>query len=180
MTSVSITTVGAFQTAGAVLIVAFIVGPPATAFLRPRNLARMLVLAVLVGAASAVLGYWVAYAIDSSIAGAMAMTIGAVFALAMLLSPDQGLIASARRRFRQQWEFAQTMLVIHLFNHEGLPEAEVENRLEQLHEHLRWTPERSRDVVSRAVNSGLVRSDGGELLLTPAGRERARAGIALT
>ena len=180
MTSVSITTVGAFQTAGAVLIVAFIVGPPATAFLLTRNLARMLVLAVLVGAASAVLGYWVAYAIDSSIAGAMAMTIGAVFALAMLLSPDQGLIASARRRFLQQWEFAQTMLVIHLFNHEGLPEAEVENRLEQLHEHLRWTPERSRDVVSRAVNSGLVRSDGGELLLTPAGRERARAGIALT
>ena len=97
MTSVSITTVGAFQAAGAILIVAFIVGPPATAFLLTRNLARMVVLAVVIGAASAVLGYWLAYLIDSSIAGAMAlMTFAAVFLAALLLSPEQGVVAGAR------------------------------------------------------------------------------------
>jgi manganese/zinc/iron transport system permease protein len=180
MTSISVTTVGAFQTAGAVLIVAFVVGPPSTAFLFTRNLARMLVLAAVIGAASAVLGYWVAYTIDSSIAGAMAMTIGAVFVLALLLSPDQGVIAGARRHVRQKWEFAQTMLVIHLFNHEGLPEEEVENRVDHLHEHLRWSPEHSQDVVTRAVHNGLVRSSSGDLFLTESGRQRARDGIALT
>jgi manganese/zinc/iron transport system permease protein len=179
MSSVSITTVGAFQTAGAVLIVAFIVGPPSTAFLLTRNLGRMLVLAVVIGAVSAVLGYWVAYAIDTSIAGAMAMTIGIVFVAALLLSPDQGVVASARRRIRQRWEFAQTRLVIHLFNHEGLPEAEIENRVAHLHEHLRWSPEHSREVVTRARNGGLVRAADGHLLLTDSGRERARQGIAL-
>jgi manganese/zinc/iron transport system permease protein len=180
MTSVSITTVGAFQAAGAVLIVAFIVGPPATAFLLTRNLGRMLVLAVSIGAGSAVLGYWVAYLIDSSIAGAMAMTIGAVFLVTLLLSPDQGVVASARRRLRQRWEFAQTMLVIHLFQHEGLPEEAVENRREHLHEHLQWTEERARDVVARAERSGLITASNGSLHLTPTGRARAREGIALT
>lgn len=180
MTSVSVTTVGAFQTAGAVLIVAFIVGPPSTAFLLTRNLGRMLVLAVGIGAGSAVLGYWVAYLIDTSIAGAMAMTIGGVFLVALFLSPDQGVLAGARRRVRQQWEFAQTMLVIHLFNHEGLPEEEVESRAAHLHEHLHWSPERVREVVDRARAGGLVVEANGLLDLTDAGRARAAEGIALT
>ena len=180
MTSVSITTVGAFQAAGAVLIVAFIVGPPATAFLLTRNLARMLALAVLIGMVSAVLGYWLAYLIDSSIAGAMALTIGAVFLATLLLSPEQGVVAGARRRIRQRWEFAQTMLVIHLFQHEGLPEERVENRREHLHEHLSWSEERARDVVERAERGGLITASNGSLHLTPSGRARAREGIALT
>jgi manganese/zinc/iron transport system permease protein len=179
MTSVSITTVGAFQTAGAVLIVAFIVGPPATAFLLTRNLGRMLVLAMVIGAISAVIGYWVAYAIDSSIAGSMAVTIGVVFLLAMMFSPEQGVVASARRRVRQKWDFAQTMLVIHLFNHEGLPEAEVESRAAHLHEHLHWNPERVREVVTRAERSGLVTEQNGLLDLTERGRTRAAESIAL-
>jgi manganese/zinc/iron transport system permease protein len=180
MTSVSVTTVGAFQTAGAVLIVAFIVGPPSTAFLLTRNLGRMLILAMVIGAVSAVLGYWVAYLIDTSIAGAMAMTIGAVFLLALLFSPDQGVLAGARRRVRQQWDFAQTMLVIHLFNHEGLPEEDVESRVAHLHEHLHWSPDRVRDVVQRARDAGLVTERNGFLDLTDQGRTRAADGIALT
>jgi manganese/zinc/iron transport system permease protein len=180
MTSVSITTVGAFQTAGAVLIVAFIVGPPSTAFLLTRNLARMLVLAVAIGAISAVLGYWMAYLIDTSIAGAMAMTIGVVFVLALLFSPDQGVLASARRRVRQRWEFAQTMLVIHLFTHAGLPEETVENRAADLHEHLHWSPERVAEVIERARRGGLITERNGLLDLTDRGRARAADGIALT
>jgi manganese/zinc/iron transport system permease protein len=126
-----------------------------------------------------VLGYWVAYLIDSSIAGAMAMTIGAVITVTLLLSPDQGVVASARRRIRQRWEFAQTMLVIHLFQHEGLPEEETENRREHLHEHLQWTEERARNVVERAERNGLITASNGSLHLTAEGRIRAREGIAL-
>jgi manganese/zinc/iron transport system permease protein len=179
MTSVSITTVGAFQTAGAVLIVAFIVGPPSTAFLLTRNLTTMIFLATGIGAGSAVLGYWVAYLIDTSIAGAMAMTIGGVFTVALLFSPDQGVLAGARRRVRQKWEFAQTMLVIHLFNHEGLPEAEVESRAAHLDEHLHWSKERVTAVIERAQANGLVVEQNGLLDLTDAGRARAAERIAL-
>ena len=79
-----------------------------------------------IGAGSALAGYWLAYALDASIAGAMATMTGVAFALAWLFAPGRGLVAAARRRARQKLEFAQTMLTIHLANHEGLPEAEVE------------------------------------------------------
>jgi manganese/zinc/iron transport system permease protein len=76
--------------------------------------------------------------LGASIAGAMATMVGAAFGLAFLLAPRQGLVAAARRRTHQKWEFAQTMLAIHLFNHEGLPEAAEESRVDHLGRHLRW------------------------------------------
>jgi manganese/zinc/iron transport system permease protein len=180
MASVSVTTVGAFQTAGAILVVAFIVGPPATAYLLTNRLGTMLLLSMAIGAVAAVTGYWLAYLIDSSIAGAMAVMIGLLFLVALLLSPEQGVIAGIRRRGRQAREFTQTMLVIHLFQHEGRPEASRENRVSHLSEHLRWTPELAQRVVALAERNGLVRSEAGTLSLTDRGRSRAREGIAGT
>ena len=108
----------------------------------------------------------------------MAAMAGLEFALALLLAPDRGLVAAARRRARQRWEFAQTMLAIHLLNHEGRPEAAAESRVEHLDEHLRWQPSFAREVVERAVRRGLVREDGGSLALTDRGRGVARAALA--
>ena len=180
MASVSVTTVGAFQTAGAILVVAFIVGPPATAYLLTNRLSVMLLLAMGIGAAAAVSGYWLAYAIDSSIAGAMAVMIGLFFLAAVLLAPEDGVIASLQRRGRQAREFAQTMLVIHLFNHEGRAEAARENQVAHLKEHLRWTPEHAERIVGLAEQNGFVEVERGSLSLTDLGRARARDGIAMT
>ncbi len=107
---------------------------------------------------------------DANIAGSMATIIGVLFALCLLFAPQRGLLASATRRTRQRWEFAQTMLTIHLLHHEGTPEAEVENRLDHLHDHLRWEPAFARGVVQRADARGLVRLENGSLHLTDAGR----------
>ena len=180
MASVSMTTVGAFQTAGAILIVSFIVGPPATAYLLTDKLHVMLLLATGIGAVSAVAGYWLAYLLDASIAGSMAVMIGLVFLGAVLLAPEQGVIAGVRRRASQAREFAETMLVIHLFNHEHSAEESRENRVVHLNEHLRWTPEHAREVVDLAVQDGLVRLREDLLELTEAGRSRARDGMAMT
>jgi manganese/zinc/iron transport system permease protein len=92
MAATSITTVTAFESVGSILVVAMIVGPAATAYLLTDRLSRMLVLAVGVGALSSVLGYALARALDCSIAGAMSVAIGALFALAFLFSPTHGLI----------------------------------------------------------------------------------------
>ena len=180
MASVSMTTVGAFQTAGAILIVSFIVGPPATAYLLTDKLNVMLLLAVGIGAASAVAGYWLAYLLDASIAGSMAVMIGLVFLGAVLLAPEQGVIAGVRRRASQAREFAETMLVIHLFNHEHSAVESRENRVRHLNEHLRWTPEHAREVVDLALSDGLVRQRDELLELTETGRMRARDGMAMT
>ena len=80
----------------------------------------------LIGALSAISGYWLAALLDASIAGAMVTMAGVVFGLVYLLAPDRGLIAQLRYRSRQRWEFAQTMLAIHLLNHDGQAEADPE------------------------------------------------------
>ena len=110
---------------------------------------------------SALSGYWLARALDASIAGAMATMAGVIFGVVSLLAPDRGLIAIARRRRRQRWDFAQTMLAIHLFNHEGTLEAAHESRVDHLREHMRWDLTFARRVVRYAEQRGLLRDEGG-------------------
>jgi manganese/zinc/iron transport system permease protein len=91
MGAVSLTTVATFESVGAILVVAFLVAPPATAYLLTDNLKVMLVLAVLLGVGAATGGYYLAVLLDGSIAGAIATVAGLEFMLAFLWSPSQGL-----------------------------------------------------------------------------------------
>jgi manganese/zinc/iron transport system permease protein len=108
----------------------------------------------------------------------MAAVAGLLFAGAWALAPGRGLVSAARRRARQRVEFAQTMLAIHLANHERGAEAAVENRVEHLGEHLRWSPDFAGRVVRGAERRGLVVSSDGTLLLTERGRAVAHDAVA--
>ena len=174
MTLVSITAVGAFETVGSILVVALMVAPPMTAYLLTDRLSRMIGLSVLIGVGSAISGYWLAFALDASIAGSMATAAGILFGMSFLFAPERGLLAIARRRNRQRMEFAQTMLAIHLFHHEGLPEAKQENNLDHLHEHLRWEPTFAGTVVQQAKQRGLLSKVNGNLVLSERGRALAQ------
>lgn len=175
---VSLTAVGAFDAVGSILVVALMIAPPAAAYLLTDSLKRLLLLAAAIGAGSALAGYWLAFVLDASIAGAMATMTGVAFGLAWLFAPGRGLVAAARRRARQKLEFAQTMLAIHLANHEGKPEAAEESRIEHLDQHLRWAPDFAQKIVRLAERRGLVRATGQQLELTQAGRELAADALA--
>ena len=97
---VTLVTVAAFESVGAILAVAMLVAPGATAFLLTDRLESMLGLSVLVGVPAAVAGYGLASWSDLSIAGATATMAGLLFALALLLAPHQGLLARWRARRR--------------------------------------------------------------------------------
>jgi manganese/zinc/iron transport system permease protein len=79
-------------------------------------------------------------------------------------------LALARRRLRQRWEFAETMLAIHMLNHENLPDAEEACRVDRLHEHLRWDERFLKRVIRRAERQGVVRCVATRLVLTRVGR----------
>jgi manganese/zinc/iron transport system permease protein len=178
MALVSVTAVGAFEAVGSILVVALMIAPPAAAYLLVDRLSRMLLLAALIGVASALSGYWTALVLDASIAGSMAAMTGLFFGLSYLFAPERGLVAMARRRSRQRWAFAQTMLLVHLYNHEGLPEERRENRIPNLHEHLRWEPSFADRVVAAARRRGLVDRRDAFLFLTDEGRALARQALA--
>jgi manganese/zinc/iron transport system permease protein len=93
MGMVSISTVASFDAVGAILVVAMLIAPGATAYLITDRLSIMLVISAIVGAISAVFGYYVAYFLNVSISGSMAMVAGIIFALTFVFSPTHGLMS---------------------------------------------------------------------------------------
>ncbi len=92
MSMVAVTTVGTFQSVGAILVVAMLIAPAASAYLLTDRLSLMLVNAVIIGFLSSFLGYLIASWLDCSIAGAIGSVAGLLFILAFFLSPKHGLI----------------------------------------------------------------------------------------
>jgi manganese/zinc/iron transport system permease protein len=174
MALVSLTTVGAFDAVGSVLVVAFMIAPPAAAYLLTDRLSRMLIASSLIGVFSAVSGYWLAHWLDASIAGSMATMTGISFLTVYLFAPERGLIAQARRRQGQRIEFALTMLAMHIAHHTATHEVEQENQVVRLHEHLKWSPQFAAEIVGIAERNGLVQQKQGLLLLTESGLKRSQ------
>lgn len=104
MTSVSVTAVGAFEAVGSILVIAFMIGPPATAYMLTTNLKKMIILSGIIGGINGILGYYLANILDVSIAGSIAVVIGIVFTLAFIFSPTTGLLYSMKKRKIQQEE----------------------------------------------------------------------------
>jgi manganese/zinc/iron transport system permease protein len=92
MGAVSATTVASFESVGAILVVALLIAPAATAYLITDNLKWMLVIACIAGIVASVTGYFFAVWLDGSIAGAIAAMAGAIFVLAMIFSPTHGIL----------------------------------------------------------------------------------------
>ncbi|MBD5116246.1 MAG: metal ABC transporter permease [Ruminococcaceae bacterium] len=86
MTAASLTSVGAFEAVGSVLVTAFMIAPAAAAYLITDDLKKMLFIAVGIGAVSGVLGYHTAMLLEVSIAGCMACWTGLFFLGAFLYS----------------------------------------------------------------------------------------------
>ena len=93
MGMVSLTTVGAFWSVGAILVVAMLIAPAATAWLLTDRLHRMLLYGVILSLVSAVGGYYLAVLVDGAIAGAMAVVSGILFGLALFFSPSHGIVS---------------------------------------------------------------------------------------
>ena len=92
MGAVSATTVASFEQVGAILVVALLIAPAATAYLLTDDFKWMLIIASLTGVLSSVTGYYLAVWVDSSIAGAIATMTGVFFALALVFSPTHGIL----------------------------------------------------------------------------------------
>ncbi|MBX7247208.1 MAG: metal ABC transporter permease [Candidatus Sumerlaeaceae bacterium] len=177
MTLVSVTAVGAFEAVGSILVVALMIVPPATAYLLTDRLSRMILWSAGISVAGAIGGFWLAWKLDASIAGCIAAVQGLLFAAAHLCAPNRGLLAMLMRRQRQALEFAQKMLAIHLLNHENKPEAEIENSVAHLDQHLRWKRDFVKRVVARSERQGLVIEADGRLTLTESGRQLAQESL---
>lgn len=85
MTTISFTTVAAFDSVGAILVVAMLIGPAATAYIISQTIKQMFFWSISFGVASAVIGYYAAKFLNTSIAGMMAATVGLLFIVVIII-----------------------------------------------------------------------------------------------
>ncbi len=90
-------TVAALQTVGAILVIAMVVTPGATAYLLTDRFGRMLVIAVAIGTASAAVGAYVSYFLDGATGGLIVVVQTLVFLAAFAFAPKHGRLAARRR-----------------------------------------------------------------------------------
>ena len=86
MSMVSVATVISFESVGAILVVALLVAPAATAYLISQKLKPMILLAALFGLSGSLLGYMMSARFDTSIAGGVATILGVQFALILAIT----------------------------------------------------------------------------------------------
>lgn len=173
MTMVSLTTVGSFQAVGSVLVVAFMIGPPITAYLLTDDLKIMLTLSGFIGALNAILGYQLAKYLDVSIAGSMAVMTGIIFLIVFIFAPKRGFVSVIRRRSTQKIEFAKTTLLFHLHNHEASENEHEEAGIDSLQHHLNWNETFFVKIITKLQNSDYIFIENDIVKLTEQGREKS-------
>ena len=200
MVLVSITAVAAFDAVGSVLVVAFFIIPPATAWLLSDRLAHILLLAPLGGVLATLTGYEFSrgnflgiaqisdllVALDgmvgldgftewnTSISAAIVLMMFFFLLLAWAFSPRQGLLSTLLQRHARRQHFADQLLLGHVYNHQGTAEAAVELAQTGLHQHLGWTPSKTQRVLGRLRLRSLVRLEAGAVQLTAGGERSVR------
>ena len=170
MASVSVTVVGAFEAVGSILVIAFMIGPPVTAYLLTDDLKSMIVLSGAIGALNAVVGFFIANTYDVSIAGSMALMTGITFMIVFMFSPSQGVIVVYRRKRFQKIDFAQKAMLFHIMNHENSDSEHIENSVDTIYNHLNWNKEFINKLITRLIDKEQIVIDGKLYKLTERGR----------
>ncbi len=156
---VSMTTVTAFETAGSVLVVALMIAPPAAAYLWTNDLRVMVALAAVFALISAVLGFYLGYAMDLAPNGPMATAAGAVFLVSLAAAPRHGLLARSLSHDRAERALEGAMLEARLSVGTPRPAPEVAAE-------LGWAPKRFERVLAETVEARPITWDPSAGLVT--------------
>ena len=118
MGMVAATTVASLKAVGAILVIAMLIVPPATAHLFTDRLWLMMLLAVMFGATAAIFGcLWARWA-NSNAAGLMAVSAGLQFLVAVFLAPRYGLISKAYHNLRLSLRIVSEDVIAMLYRRE--------------------------------------------------------------
>lgn len=92
MVLLTLVTVASLQTVGVILVISMLVTPASTAYLLTDRLSIMIILASSFGALSAIIGIYFSYIYNLPSGPVIALAATAIFLLALIFSPKQGLL----------------------------------------------------------------------------------------
>ncbi len=99
-TLLAASTVAALQTVGAFLVVAMVVTPGATAYLLTDRFERLILMSLIIGAATSFVGAYLSYFLDGATGGVIVVLQTAIFLAAFVFAPKHGLLASRAKARR--------------------------------------------------------------------------------
>ena len=97
-TLLSACVVAALQTVGAILVIAMVITPGATAYLLTDKFKTLIQIAVALGAITGFVGVYLSYYLDGATGGVIVTLQTLLFLLAFLFSPKYGLMSQKRRK----------------------------------------------------------------------------------
>ncbi|WGE91492.1 metal ABC transporter permease [Actinobacillus genomosp. 1] len=97
-TLLSACVVVALQTVGAILVIAMVVTPGATAYLLTDRFPRLVIIAILIGSLSSGIGAYLSYFLNGATGGVIVCLQTFIFLLAFCFAPKYGLISQKRKR----------------------------------------------------------------------------------
>lgn len=187
MVLVAVTAVACFESVGNILVVAMLVVPPAAAQLVSERLGRVIGWSLVIAAASAIAGHWLATVVPQamgfravSTAAMIAVASGMLFIVCLLLGPHQGLVWRWWQRRQTTAEMLAEDVVGWFYRHEekaSTTEATrpvVAAKPEELARSLAVPASALQRNLNWLVRRGLLLNRSGSFELTEAGREQGQ------
>lgn len=169
MLLLSFVVVASLRTVGVILVVAMLITPAATALLLTNRLQRVLVLAGLIGFLSAVSGLILAIIWDTTPGPAMTVVATIIYALAMLFSPEKGLVF----RYVRNRKMKEKILVEDILKQTLRLGEKGKVTVKSLSEKLGFSATAIRKKIPQLERKGLLTTKNNILTLTTEGKIQA-------
>ena len=185
---VAVTCIASFEAVGNILVVAMLVVPAATAFLLCKRLHAMILVSVVIGTASAIMGHMLAISVPVAFgfksvnsAAMMAVASGIFLVIAVIASPKAGvLVRLIEQRTVARKIMGEDILAL-LYRHSerrmennNIPENRSVLAKRDIAEKLKITLQRLSSVTSELVRNGWVSMTQTSVALTDKGNRVAQ------
>lgn len=101
-TLLSASTVAALQTVGAILVIAMVITPGATAYLLTDRFPKLIIISILIGFLTSGIGAWLSYFINGTTGGVIVVLQTMIFLFTFVFAPKYGLLATKRAIWKQK------------------------------------------------------------------------------
>lgn len=170
MTLLSMSIVAGLQSVGVILIIAMLITPPATAYLLTDRLKVLLILSSTFGVVSAIIGLYLSYHLNFASGASIVLVAVALFTLAFLFSPKEGLVIKYLKR-KTTARNNLTEDVVKLLYH--LKDKANGTLKEKISETLGIQENKVNGILNYLAGKGLVSKTGNAYSLTAAGEKTA-------
>lgn len=179
MALVAVVTVTSLESVGAIVVIAMLIVPAATAHLLTDRIKTMMFLSVLLSTTATILGYLMANYVNSTVSGMVAVAAGLQFAIAVFFAPSHGLLGKGYNNLQLRLRIVREDILSRLYRMEESSSATVREPItltrRQCHQLaggglLGWL-----SLLVMRRNGQVLPAGDGHIQLTEAGRKQGRS-----